>query len=204
MKKSMNNHHKTQNDHKCQVAHNHIQQFHGLFCTPKPLNKWKEEDRMLEPLIGQSCSQIRLTWKRFMVMGHHDVGFCRFVQFVAMSILQQPTSKQLDVWTSLKLGLSVSMYVTTVKTKIWDKSKVEDWQEKQTHLFRVKFLITLLSFRFQKLSNNVRIDKSMDAFDKSDTFFPHTHRDHQSGVWIVKWYIFEGEARAVPLPWQLC
>jgi hypothetical protein len=60
MKKSMNNH-KTQNDHKHQVAHNHIKQFHALFCTPKPLNKWKEEDRMLEPLVGQSCSQIRLT-----------------------------------------------------------------------------------------------------------------------------------------------
>jgi hypothetical protein len=58
---------------------------------------------------------------------------------------------------------------------------------------------SLLSFRFQKLSNNVRIDKSMYAFDKSDTFFPHTHRDRQSGVfWIMKWYMFEGEGKSCP------
>jgi hypothetical protein len=54
------NNHKTQNDHKHQVAHNH-NTISWAFLACQTLNKWKEDDRMLELLIGQVGSQIRLT-----------------------------------------------------------------------------------------------------------------------------------------------
>jgi hypothetical protein len=52
MKKSMKLNHKTQNDHKHQVAHKPYT-ISWAFFARQTLNKWKEEDRMLEPLIRQ-------------------------------------------------------------------------------------------------------------------------------------------------------